>query len=741
MKSNKILNKRYKPVKAGNYCDWGELLDISGKVWDESMHSKNLGSTSNSALSGITVGISGFQNAAKVSDTDSVWNDINSINNTRFGIGSFDNLANQAATFQPLTTPTVNDLTKSTWQQLGNMASTAGSMAATGATIGGPLGALVGGGLGLLSSGAGWITGNYKAKEEVNKLREEALLVEQARLNNFNNAVQATKNNQLRGMEMGYYACGGKMNKHSYGGNLTGDFTNDVTIIGNGGIHETNPYEGVPMGIDSEGTPNLVEEGEVIFNDYVYSNRLTLDKDMRDKYKVKNKKATYADVAKKLQKESEERPNDYISKNGLDAIMLDLALSQEKVRATKNTKEGNKFEIGGFKSEYYNPYIEVEGEDGSTQYVPEELGTKLMPISNEYTLDKFFGKKWHKNDAKQAINYYPDEYLDPKYWKYIKNPFRITFSPAHLGIFPAVGSGPTRSPKVVDITTDSPEYKRSQATEAFDKGEIDANEYAKRLKLINDSTADETIKQPSSSVYSDLLRYAPAIGSGLNTISDLLGFTNTPDYTNANKVRAAADNLTPIGYTPLHNYLRYEPVSKDYYTDKLNSVAGATRRNIINTSGGNRAAALAGLLANDYNTQTKLGDLAKSIEEANLARQQQVATFNRGTDQTNSELAIRAAIANSELDKLRLNSILQEVQLRDAELARASAGRTANLNSFLTNLGNIGVDIANRNDMRWMAEKGLLGHYSIEDYMRLGFDKTKATELHNKYYKNLKKED
>lgn len=169
-------------------------------------------------------------------------------------------------------------------------------------------------------------------------------------------------------------------------------------------------------------------------------------------------------------------------------------------------------------------------------------------------------------------------------------------------------------------------------------------------------------------------------------------------------------------------------------------MSGATRRNIVNTSGGNRANAIASLLAVDYNTQTKLGDLAKSIEEANLARQQQVAAFNRGTDQANSELAMRAAAANSELDKLRLNSILQEVQLRDTELARASAGRTANLNSFLTNLGNIGIDITNRNDMKWMAEKGLLGHYSIEDYMRLGFDRAKATELHNKYYKNLKED-
>jgi len=32
------------------------------------------------------------------------------------------------------------------------------------------------------------------------------------------------------------------------------------------------------MGVDSEGTPNLVEEDEVVYNDYVFSDRLTVPK-------------------------------------------------------------------------------------------------------------------------------------------------------------------------------------------------------------------------------------------------------------------------------------------------------------------------------------------------------------------------------------------------------------------------------------------------------------------------------
>ncbi len=49
------------------------------------------------------------------------------------------------------------------------------------------------------------------------------------------------------------------------------------------------------------------------------------------------------------------------------------------------------------------------------------------------------------------------------------------------------------------------------------------------------------------------------------------------------------------------------------------SDVAATRRAITNTSGGNRAAAMAGLLAADYNAQTKLGELFRQAEEVAIA--------------------------------------------------------------------------------------------------------------------------
>lgn len=76
------------------------------------------------------------------------------------------------------------------------------------------------------------------------------------------------------------------------------NFDTGVTLVGNGNTHENNPYGGVPMGVDPEGTPNLVEEGEVIFNDYVFSNRLKVPKAVGNKYKLRGTKPlTFAEAA------------------------------------------------------------------------------------------------------------------------------------------------------------------------------------------------------------------------------------------------------------------------------------------------------------------------------------------------------------------------------------------------------------------------------------------------------------
>ena len=132
-----------------------------------------------------------------------------------------------------------------------------------------------------------------------------------------------------------------KLNTRAEGGSLFAlggdvqsngaDFPTGLTHIDAGGSHEENKYQGVQVGVDQEGTPNLVEEGETIFNDYVFSNRIELDDEAKKAFHIgKKRDITYADMSKKLEKEASERPNDPISKAALKVQMQDLAEHQER---------------------------------------------------------------------------------------------------------------------------------------------------------------------------------------------------------------------------------------------------------------------------------------------------------------------------------------------------------------------------------------------------------------------------
>lgn len=130
------------------------------------------------------------------------------------------------------------------------------------------------------------------------------------------------------------FALGGDVQTHG------ADFTTGLASIDAGGSHEENPYDGVQVGVDSQGTPNLVEEGETIFNDYVFSKRIELDDQAKERFHVSKKRdITYAEMSKKLERESSERPNDPISQAALKMQMEDLQEEQERQKAEMQAEE------------------------------------------------------------------------------------------------------------------------------------------------------------------------------------------------------------------------------------------------------------------------------------------------------------------------------------------------------------------------------------------------------------------
>ena len=204
-----------------------------------------------------------------------------------------------------------------------------------------------------------------------------------------------------------HHALGGYL--YDEGGNLYvsvpnvgqhgGNFSNGVTIIGNGGTHEENPMEGVPMGIAPDGIPNLVEQGEVKFNDYIFSNRLFADDKLLE---IVNLPKSYnghsfADIAENLSKESSERPNDPISKRGLMSAMTRLQQAQEQL---KTKKQNRKYAKGGYLFENGGTWL---------RYAP-VVGAAIGVGQNLFSKPDYTGIDTILEASNQIGNYTPVNY-------------------------------------------------------------------------------------------------------------------------------------------------------------------------------------------------------------------------------------------------------------------------------------------------------------------------------------------
>ena len=510
---------------------------------------------------------------------------------------------------------------------------------------------------------------------------------------------------------------GGLMHQHG------GIFSNGIIFIDNGGTHEQNPFEGVQIGVDAQGIPNMVEEGEVIWQDYVFSNRLKPTKEFKDKYKIKGE--TFADAANEMQKESEERVNDSISKRGLNDSMMKLMLEQEKVRSiSKRSTPNNMFDKGGKKtnksksdtldtSSMVNSVLEhdyyvnqlgyrsveegkrIERESKTQKSIEDITGTNapltLEDVFSVFRKDKKYKTGRNKNN-KFAWGGYPFEDEEPEV--------------NYKGM----------SPDVVDAMNEEAAFIAGRQTGMSDEViesliEQKATGISEPLTtpVTKSGDSDSEVEGPKSRT--SWLRYAPALGSAMGVFSDLLGITNKPDYSNTKLIQDATDRIKPISYNPIGTYLSYNPFDKNFYSSRLAEQAGATRRAITNQAI-NPGAAMAGLLAADYNAQTQLGGLFRQAEEYNQAQREKVAGFNRQTDAMNSEMAMKAAIANQSADELRLKSAITQAQMRDQADTYASAAKSANLTTMFDNLGAIGkenfiMDMLERNPAllyNWLGE-------------------------------------
>ena len=418
-------------------------------------------------------------------------------------------------------------------------------------------------------------------------------------------------------------------NWNAFGGWLNtqgGDFTNGVTFIDEGGSHEENPYQGIQIGVDPEGAPNLVEQGEVVYDDYVFSDRMEIPDDIRKEYKLRGK--TFAKAAKSAQRESEERPNDPLSTKALQAAMERIAAAQEEARERKEAhREGNEY-----------PSMFAYGGD-----------------TNPYGLA-------------------------------LEDPMSVEELEALIAQLGETG---------------------------------------------------ETAPEGNNDKRQTWTRYAPIIGSGLASLSDLF---SKPDYGSADMIGGVDLGAETAGYAPIGNYLSYRPLDRDFYINKMNQQAAATRRGLMNTSGGNRLNAQAGILAADYNYGQNMGNLARQAEEYNQQQRERVEAFNRGTNMFNTETGLKASMFNAEsrnaAKRARLGQATTAAQLRQGIKDQDSARRSANITNFLQGLGDMGWENEQANWLDTLAKSGVLKMNTKGEYTG-GTKKAKGGKVRTKKKKGL----
>ena len=596
-------------------------------------------------------------------------------------------------------------------------------------------------------------------------------------------------------------------NQKAFGGDLQSHgatWDNGFTYIGNGGSHEENPHEGVQIGVDPQGVPNLVEEGEVLWNDFVFSKRINMPDKDRKLFKLGgNKPLSYADAAIRLSKESEERPNDPLSQASLNKMLTLLSESQETLKAQREQRKarrqftqmspeeqmnimqmaqqqqmipqvpqnptmdimdnpygnmsangGNLFKGGGSKDsksakksktpkprtgkynqDWFNARAKALGVDLTNfKYNDQDPAGNLANFNDLYAQaqrqkayktyltgqrknwenQELASSRYKRGDDGKAVykaQFYGDADLGKDYIS--STGTRITAEEYNKQKAEynqlKTKAKPTDEEKAKIEAFQNAAYKNSPVVKGQFAKDYSGNimydysndvasswipsddELGKDFKWDSNNAAQIEYDPENKNSALSYLRYAPALGGAIGLMTDI--FTK-PDYSRAQEIKnAGAYNAPTINYTPIGNYLRYNPMDINYAQNKLNQEAAATRRAIQNTAG-TRGAAMAGLLASDYNAQQASGDLFRKALEYNDALQQKVEDFNRGTNMFNSQQDLytqrsnQAAIQQALRDKYQ--GILAGNTLMDQIDARRVASMNTNLTNIINSLGQIG---------------------------------------------------
>lgn len=572
--------------------------------------------------------------------------------------------------------PTVEDFMGSDAQNaLGIMSNTLGASLNGMQASGSAWGALMG--LPVLGAELGGFFGaKNSAQDKIESIKAENERINKALTERYNYRASAISQNNLNDALLNLMAKGGKLR-------LGMDFTNGVRFIEEGGSHEQNPLGGVPQGVAMDGLFNLVEEGEVIYDDYVFSKRLNVPDADKEKLGLKkDKDYTFAEAAEFMQRESEERPNDYYSKNTLKEMMGRLQGSQEGL---KQKQEESKIRRA------------------LSKMSPEEKMT-LLAMATQGQQPQF-ARGGHLFALGDKLNWsYPSALPDTQtaftegLFSDLNNRWQQAGINAGINVFD------TTKP----LTVPELSYNSMIEGESRNAG-----------KQLSEQLSNNTSLGNSNQGFSwgQALRAAPIFGSALGALS---AFMDKPNYSNIARAERAMASVPRVSAGTVGQRLTYNPVDINYIAASMNNQAIGARRATVEGSLGNSAAAIGQLMALNYGSQTALGNALIQAQKENADRKAQVAGFNRETDSFNIQNSLRAAMQNQEMDARRAYFLMQTGQLRDQELARIQANRSAALTNLFQNIGNYGQDLIAREQVDAGIKSGVFGNLGDNeaDYRR-----------------------
>lgn len=515
-------------------------------------------------------------------------------------------------------------------------------------------------------------------------------------------------------------------NALGFGGIKFPIYDNGITFIGAGGTHGQNPFGGVLMGMAPDGQPNLVEEGEVIYNDYVYSNRLKVPKKLREKYHLKE--GTFADAMNHYFKKNgvDERPNDPIVKDGLMAFASDLAMSQEEIKMRKEMKQMGLMANGGHLFPNGGPYIGYNREMGTENYEDSadymralewlqqaENAEELRKLQSDITSGVY--------DDPEGPNKINGVKIDDSNWYRLATDRKIgpvhnaimKWANANRGLWDTPESVATR--ESLGLPTVTMRYK-GDATGKFDKtgrrispefsvftdidsargvGAFVPGEMFQRGDIINQLSYDDSLKAPAR--LSDNRKVEGATGSGVldNGLSGLarnaglianlvgLGYNVFDPYRPG--VIDEVGPFNPITASPIGDYVDRYHTDTNYIGNQLAQEAAATRNAIMQSTLPSR---IGGLLAADYNAQVARGNAIRDAGIADYETNLKGSEFNRGTNQYNSQLGLNVAQANMQGF---LNNAAQRMQQRAYNISnydRYKMGRDQAIGQGISGIAN-----------------------------------------------------